>query len=102
MSRAWWIAVLLFFATMLNYFDRQILSLVSPVLRVQFSMSAAQYSHLLNAFLLAIPPYNFGGIDGRPAGCPHEHDARHAVVVAGRCNCRIGPLPLISWRSACS
>jgi ACS family hexuronate transporter-like MFS transporter len=42
----------LFFATLLNYFDRQILSLVSPVLRVQFSLSAVQYSHLLNSFLL--------------------------------------------------
>jgi ACS family hexuronate transporter-like MFS transporter len=52
MSRSWWIAILLFFATLLNYFDRQILSLVSPVLRVQFSLSAEQYSHLLNAFLL--------------------------------------------------
>ena len=52
MSRPWRIATLLFFATLLNYFDRQILSLVSPVLRVQFSLSAVQYSHLLNSFLL--------------------------------------------------
>jgi ACS family hexuronate transporter-like MFS transporter len=42
----------LFFATLLNYFDRQILSLVSPVLRVQFSLSAVQYAYLLNSFLL--------------------------------------------------
>jgi MFS transporter, ACS family, hexuronate transporter len=52
MSRPWRIATLLFFATLLNYFDRQILSLVSPVLRVQFLLSAVQYSHLLNSFLL--------------------------------------------------
>jgi MFS transporter, ACS family, hexuronate transporter len=50
--RSWWIAALLFLSTLLNYFDRQILSLVSPVLRVQFALSARQYSHLLNAFLL--------------------------------------------------
>jgi ACS family hexuronate transporter-like MFS transporter len=52
MSRPWRIATLLFFATLLNYFDRQILALVSPVLRVQFSLSAVQYAHLLNSFLL--------------------------------------------------
>lgn len=51
-KRSWWIASLLFVSTLLNYFDRQILSLVSPVLRVQFSLSAQQYSNLLNAFLL--------------------------------------------------
>src|ERR1017187_3814731 len=50
--RRWWIATLLFLSTLLNYFDRQILSLVSPVLRVQFSLSASQYSHLFSAFLL--------------------------------------------------
>jgi MFS transporter, ACS family, hexuronate transporter len=50
-ERRWFIAFLLFLSTLLNYFDRQILSLVSPVLRVQFSLSATQYSHLLSAFL---------------------------------------------------
>lgn len=52
MTRQWRIAWLLFFATLLNYLDRQILSLVSPVLRVQFGMSATQYSHLLSSFLV--------------------------------------------------
>ncbi len=51
MDRSWRIAWLLFLATLLNYLDRQVLSLVSPVLRVQFNLSAAQYSHLLSAFL---------------------------------------------------
>jgi len=51
-KRSWWIAALLFFSTLLNYFDRQILALVSPVLRVQFALTAQQYSFLLNAFLL--------------------------------------------------
>ena len=51
-GRRWWIAGLLFLSTMLNYFDRQILALVSPVLRIDFSLSAVEYSHLLNAFLL--------------------------------------------------
>ncbi len=50
--RAWIIAVLLFAATLLNYLDRQVLSLVSPVLRREFSLSATQYARLLDAFLL--------------------------------------------------
>jgi len=52
MQRRWFIATLLFFATLLNYLDRQVLSLVSPVLRLRFHMSASAYAHLLTAFLL--------------------------------------------------
>lgn len=51
-KRRWIIAALLFAATLLNYLDRQVLALVSPVLRVHFSLSATQYARLLNAFLL--------------------------------------------------
>lgn len=49
--KRWIIAALLFTATLLNYLDRQVLALVSPVLRVSFSLSATQYALLLNAFL---------------------------------------------------
>lgn len=48
----WGIAALLFSATALNYLDREVLSVVSPVFRKQFSLSATSYSHLLTAFLL--------------------------------------------------
>ena len=48
----WSIAALLFSATLLNYLDREILSIISPVLRVQFNLTATAYSHLLTAFLL--------------------------------------------------
>jgi ACS family hexuronate transporter-like MFS transporter len=44
---------------MLNYFDRQILSLVSPVLRVDFSLSASQYALLLDSFLLGYTSLQF-------------------------------------------
>lgn len=52
MPRRWSIAILLFFSTLLNYFDRQIFSLVSPKLRLEFALSAQEYSHLLSAFLI--------------------------------------------------
>ncbi len=51
-NRRWWIAGLLFLATLLNYLDRQVLALVNPVLRKELSLSAGGYSHILTAFLL--------------------------------------------------
>jgi MFS transporter, ACS family, hexuronate transporter len=50
--RRWAICGLLFAATFLNYLDREVLSVVSPVLRLQFHLTATAYSHLLTAFLL--------------------------------------------------
>jgi len=53
MSRRWWIAVLLFLATAVNYLDRQVLSVTAPVLREQLHISAIEYSRILFAFMLA-------------------------------------------------
>ena len=58
-ARRWWIAALLFAATLLNYLDRQILSLVSPVLRIDFALTAHQYALLLDAFLLGYTSLQF-------------------------------------------
>ncbi len=51
-DRKWWIVSLLFFATLLNYLDRQVLSLVHPILRKELSLTATGYSHILTSFLL--------------------------------------------------
>ncbi len=54
MSRKrWWVATLLFLATVINYVDRQTLSVLAPVLRDQFHMSNTDYSRIVFAFLLA-------------------------------------------------
>jgi ACS family hexuronate transporter-like MFS transporter len=50
-NRRWWIAGMLFIATLLNYLDRQVLALVNPVLRKELSLTATGYSHILTAFL---------------------------------------------------
>lgn len=50
-ERKWWIVGLLFAATLLNYVDRQVLSLVNPVLRKELSLTATGYSHVLTSFL---------------------------------------------------
>ena len=49
----WWIATLLFFATVINYVDRQTLSVLAPLLRDRFGMSNTDYSRVIFAFLLA-------------------------------------------------
>lgn len=49
----WWIAGLLFLATVINYVDRQCLSVLAPVLRDEFGMTNAGYSRVVSAFMLA-------------------------------------------------
>jgi len=49
----WWIAGLLFLATVINYVDRQCLSVLAPVLRDEFGMTNADYSRIVSAFMLA-------------------------------------------------
>jgi ACS family hexuronate transporter-like MFS transporter len=44
---------LLFFVTVLNYVDRQTLSVLAPVLRDEFHMSNSDYAFVVNAFLIA-------------------------------------------------
>src|SRR5580693_6163001 len=53
---------LAFWATVINYLDRQTLSVAAPVLREQFHMSNEQYSHVVTAFLLAYTIMN--GVSG--------------------------------------
>jgi ACS family hexuronate transporter-like MFS transporter len=53
---------LAFWATAINYLDRQTLSVAAPVLRDQFHMSNTEYSRVLFAFLLAYTVMN--GVSG--------------------------------------
>ena len=49
----WWIAALLFLSTVINYIDRQTLSVLSPVLTKELGLSPIEYSNILTAFLAA-------------------------------------------------
>ena len=53
---------LAFWATVINYLDRQTLSVAAPVLRDQFHMTNTEYSRVLFAFLLAYTIMN--GVSG--------------------------------------
>lgn len=53
---------LVFLATVINYLDRQTLSVVAPVLTEQFRMSNVEYSRVVSAFMLAYTIMN--GVSG--------------------------------------
>lgn len=49
----WWIVWTLFCSTVINYIDRQTLSVLAPVITKQFHMSHEDYSHIVSAFQVA-------------------------------------------------
>lgn len=49
----WWIVWTLFFSTVINYINRQTLSVLAPVIIEQFHMSHSDYSNVVNAFQVA-------------------------------------------------
>ena len=49
----WGVCGLLFFATTINYFDRQVLSILKPQLQTQFGWREADYAWMVSAFQLA-------------------------------------------------
>lgn len=49
----WRIVVLLFFATTINYVDRQVLGILAPQLQAQFGWSEADYGFIIMAFQAA-------------------------------------------------
>src|SRR5258708_1290337 len=48
-----YLAGLIFFMMLLNYLDRQALSVVAPMIRKELGLSVTDYANAVNAFLLA-------------------------------------------------
>src|SRR5690348_12971164 len=61
--RKWWMLSFAFLATVINYLNRQTLSVMAPMLLQQFRMSATSYSEVVFAFMLAYTVMN--GVSGR-------------------------------------
>jgi len=58
----WLILVMLFISTFLNYFDRQTLSVLKPVIKAEFGLDDRGYSHIVMAFLITYMfAYTLGG-----------------------------------------
>src|SRR5579872_3795237 len=49
----WWIVWTLFCSTVINYINRQTLSVLAPVIMKQFHMTAQDYSYVVSAFQIA-------------------------------------------------
>ncbi len=49
----WWITALLFFSTVINYIDRQTLSILARTIQNDLRISDLQYSYVVQAFLAA-------------------------------------------------
>jgi MFS transporter, ACS family, hexuronate transporter len=61
-QRRWWIVGLLLLATILNYLDRQSLSILATTIQKVFGMSDYAYAHVVSAFLFAYTAaYAFSG-----------------------------------------
>jgi len=60
----WVICALLFFATTINYVDRQIIGLLKPLLEKEFNWSETHYSYIVSAFAAsyAIGYFIFGNL----------------------------------------
>jgi ACS family hexuronate transporter-like MFS transporter len=51
--RRWMICALLFFATTINYTDRQVLGLLAPMLQTKIGWNEAQYAYIGTSFSMA-------------------------------------------------
>jgi ACS family hexuronate transporter-like MFS transporter len=49
----WWIATVLFLSTIINYLDRQTLSLLAPYLKIQYHWTNSDYAAIVIAFRVA-------------------------------------------------
>ncbi len=76
---------LAFFATLINYMDRQALSVAAPVMRLEFHLSNVGYARILFAFLLAYTIMN--GASG---------------LLIDRLGTRIGYGLFVGWWSVCA
>jgi ACS family hexuronate transporter-like MFS transporter len=52
-SLRWWIAALLFASTVINYIDRQTLSLLAPYLKLDYHWTNSDYANIVIAFRVA-------------------------------------------------
>src|SRR4051794_24391465 len=53
LAARWWVAGLLFTSTVINYMDRQNLSILARTIQNELHISDIQYSYVVQAFLLA-------------------------------------------------
>lgn len=84
-SRRWFILALLFTITVVNFIDRQTVSVLAPLIKIAFHLSNEAYGRIVAAF-------QFGMMSGElPMG-----------LVMDRWGCRIGMCAAVCWWSICT
>jgi ACS family hexuronate transporter-like MFS transporter len=58
-AKRWGVLFLLFLSIAINLLDRQVLSVLAPVIRADLGLTATQYSNVLVAFLLGLTIFQF-------------------------------------------
>jgi len=81
----WVMISLAFFATLVNYLDRQALSVAAPILQNRFQLTNIDYSHVLFAFMLAYTIMN--GASG---------------LIIDRLGTKFGYGLFVAWWSSCA
>jgi ACS family hexuronate transporter-like MFS transporter len=80
----WWVLILLLLSLAVNLIDRQVLSVVAPVIREEMRLSNTQYSYALFSFLLGMTLFQV------PAG-----------ILLDRRGARLGlPVLMLFWSAA--
>lgn len=51
-KRRWWIVALIFLAIVFNYVDRQLVAILKPMLKAEFTLDDNGYAHIINVFTL--------------------------------------------------
>lgn len=83
--RRWIILTLVFLAMVLNYFDRQIVSLLKPILKTEFGMDDRGYALLINVFTICYASTY------APAGWLVDRFGAGRMMLIG----------VVAWSSAC-
>ena len=89
----WWIAGALFASTIINYLDRQTLSLLAPFLKIQYHWTNTDYAYIVIAFRIAyaIGANRLGPADGQ-IGHPSRPDVHCCLVFP-----RVSALTVGQW-----
>ena len=79
--RRWAILALLFLATVINFVDRQTLSILAPTLRSELHLTDADYANVVTAFLAAWRKFD-PTCSHQPTQCRVCHSSCMAEAVA--------------------
>ena len=89
----WHVAALLFFASVINYVDRQTLSVLAPTITSELGLSDIDYANVLQAFLICYTGMYIVSAAIWSSGFPYRCPAGDDGSGRSQCGRRIGSWP---------